>query len=336
VVTNFHVIEDCVRGVVRAIDGRKEPLSVTEVVAYDKNADLAILRVPEGASIAPLPLASRPVETGEPVYALGNPEGLSGSLSDGLVSNARRSDGTRDLIQISAPISHGSSGGPVVNSRGQVIGVAVGSIEKGQNLNFAIPVSSVRLLLTAAGRDVERVAASKLEGAWEVPVGLAPVPTARTQAPSIIGPKRDGETAAEASLRGIGGVYLVIESLDAEALRYVSSSSLQTAAELELRSYGIRLLTENQWLEQPGYPYFYLSITVMDRNDGLVVFLIESSLEQTVTLDRDPTCPVTFSVSTWKRPARLATVGSARAREALMRAAIEEIDKFINAYLKAQ
>jgi hypothetical protein len=336
VVTNFHVIENCVRGVARAIDGRKEPLAVTEVVAYDKNADLAILRVPEGASVAPLPLASRSVETGEPVYALGNPEGLSGSLSDGLVSNARRSDGTRDLIQISAPISHGSSGGPVVNNRGQVIGVAVGSIEKGQNLNFAIPVSYVRILLTAAGRDVDRVAASGVDGAWSVPLGLAPVPTARAQAPSIIGAERSGESGEEASLRGLPGLRVLVEHFDEDAQRYLSHTAVVTAVELALRRSGIKVLSEEQWLATPGNPYLYVNVSVLDRGDGLIVYTVDCVVKQTITLDRDPACPILFFGTTWKSPSPFGTVGSSRAPDSLMRNVLEQVDVFINAFLKAQ
>jgi Trypsin-like peptidase domain len=76
-----------------------------------------------------------------PVLVIGNPEGLQGTVSNGLVA-AIRTD--LDLIQITAPISHGSSGSPVLNEDGRVVGVAVGILKEGQNLNFAIPIKEVR------------------------------------------------------------------------------------------------------------------------------------------------------------------------------------------------
>jgi tetratricopeptide (TPR) repeat protein len=80
------------------------------------------------------------------VFAIGNPEGLERTISQGIVSGVRKSD-NRDLLQITTPISHGSSGGPILNSKGEVVGVAVGMLEDGQNLNFAVPVKFVAQLL---------------------------------------------------------------------------------------------------------------------------------------------------------------------------------------------
>ena len=121
--------------------------------------DLALLGRPSEPRIPPfgefeatlalhgLPLGdSSAVEVGEEVYAVGNPEGLEGTFSQGIISGIRRV-GDRDLIQITAPISHGSSGGPVLNKHGQVVGIAVGAIRTGQNLNFAIPASELQLLV---------------------------------------------------------------------------------------------------------------------------------------------------------------------------------------------
>jgi tetratricopeptide (TPR) repeat protein len=80
------------------------------------------------------------------VFAIGNPRGLEKSISTGVLSGVRTVD-KRELIQITTPISPGSSGGPVFDSSGKVIGVAVGSLEEGQNLNFAVPASAVIRLL---------------------------------------------------------------------------------------------------------------------------------------------------------------------------------------------
>jgi len=95
----------------------------------------------------PLPLyEDEQPDIGEKIYAIGNPSGLSGTISEGIVSGIRTLE-QKKLIQITAPISPGSSGGPVINNFSQVIGVAVGTLTSGQNLNFAIPASYVKKLL---------------------------------------------------------------------------------------------------------------------------------------------------------------------------------------------
>jgi hypothetical protein len=83
------------------------------------------------------------------VYAIGNPKGLTGTISEGIVSGIRDLS-SKSLIQITAPISPGSSGGPIINNSGQVIGVAVGTLTSGQNLNFAIPSSILESLISNA------------------------------------------------------------------------------------------------------------------------------------------------------------------------------------------
>lgn len=101
----------------------------------------------ESESTPRLATLYEPVRIGETIYVLGNPDGLFGSISEGIVSGIRRTNAST-LIQITAAISPGSSGGPVINTRGQVIGVVVASLTEGQNLNFAIPSENVRSLLT--------------------------------------------------------------------------------------------------------------------------------------------------------------------------------------------
>ena len=88
---------------------------------------------------------------GDTVFAVGNPQGLEGTFSQGIVSGIRQFDAD-SLLQITAPISPGSSGGPVVDSEGKVVGVAVATFKGGQNLNFAIPAKYVDELLQKAGK----------------------------------------------------------------------------------------------------------------------------------------------------------------------------------------
>jgi tetratricopeptide (TPR) repeat protein len=117
-----------------------------KVEKLDRFNDLAILTVDVEITAKPLNLAQKSPAPGDPVYAIGNPEGLEKTITQGVISSVRELDG-RKLIQVSAPLSHGSSGGPLFNSAGDVVGVAVGILESGQNLNFAIPASIVAGLM---------------------------------------------------------------------------------------------------------------------------------------------------------------------------------------------
>lgn len=145
VVTNYHVIEGARFATVVTSTGAKHEVNGT--IGVSAANDLAILSVP-GLS-GTVTLSSDSVQIGERVYAIGSPEGLTNSLSEGIVSGVRVVN-QQSLIQVTAPISAGSSGGPMINERGEVIGVAVGAITSGQNLNFAIPVRQLNTLLASA------------------------------------------------------------------------------------------------------------------------------------------------------------------------------------------
>ena len=139
VVTNYHVIEDCSSANITTNDGESFP--VTSVLGYDKDLDIAILSTAKENSNAVQ--TSTNVTTGENVYVLGSSLGLTGTFSEGIISTAERKIDTNTYIQISAPISHGNSGGPVVNALGEVIGIASAGFDDGQNLNLAIPISTL-------------------------------------------------------------------------------------------------------------------------------------------------------------------------------------------------
>lgn len=136
VLTNRHVVT-CVSGgrgrVKLAGAGRSYP---TGHILDMPDLDVALLEA-RGLTAPPLPLDTvRRLAVGDDIYVAGNPEGLEGTFTRGIVSGLRSDGG---LLQIDAPVSPGSSGGPVVDSYGHVIGLTVSSIREGQNLNFAIP-----------------------------------------------------------------------------------------------------------------------------------------------------------------------------------------------------
>mgnify|MGYP001074708502 CR=1 FL=1 len=144
VITNLHVIEDAKYGYV-TISGESKKHKIEGYLVVDKTNDLALLSVPSlvGTSIE---INGNNPEIGEKIYAIGNPKGLSGTISEGIISGIRTFD-NEELIQITAPISPGSSGGPVINNNGELIGVSVGTLESGQNLNFAIPTKYVTKII---------------------------------------------------------------------------------------------------------------------------------------------------------------------------------------------
>lgn len=145
VATAYHVVKGATALYAKSV-GEQRIFQVRRILAVDTNHDLAILEVDAVERPVLLLADGSNVEVGEEVYAAGNPEGLEGTFSQGIVSAIRRM-GKEDVIQITAPLSHGSSGGPVLNKQGQVIAVAVGAMRNGQNLNFAIPAPYLQSLL---------------------------------------------------------------------------------------------------------------------------------------------------------------------------------------------
>jgi S1-C subfamily serine protease len=143
-ITNMHVVSGIARAEVKLPKGDLYPL--TTVLAEDRNADLVKLSVKiTGGTPNYLRVSRSQPEVGEHVLTVGSPMGLEQSVSEGLVSAIRTIRSRGEFLQISAPISPGSSGGPVVNLKGQVIGVATFQI-RGQNINFAVPGSRVLAL----------------------------------------------------------------------------------------------------------------------------------------------------------------------------------------------
>ena len=161
IVTNFHVIAGKKSGFAYHV-GKKLTYAIKGVVAADEERDLAILEV-SAFNVPSLPRAnSDNVKVGETVYAAGSPKEQIDTISDGIISRlrpfevGRLSNGQEirsERIQITAPISPGSSGGPVLNSKGKIIGInhaVVGGLDA-QNINLAIPVNYLEKLLKRVG-----------------------------------------------------------------------------------------------------------------------------------------------------------------------------------------
>jgi len=145
IVTNRHVLEGAYRAEVHSSTGAVFP--VRGVLGVDAEGDIALLKIDAPTlPISPLPLDKTSPQEGESIVVIGNPLGLEGSVTNGIVSAVRDIPTFGRIIQITAPISAGSSGSPVVNMHGQVIGIATLQITGGQSVNFAIPSERISQL----------------------------------------------------------------------------------------------------------------------------------------------------------------------------------------------
>ncbi len=155
-ITNYHVVAGGVRLEVRTAEGENHPF--VKVLASNEAWDLAVATlVLPPLEVKSLTMTTAKPEVGERIVVVGSPLGLEQSLSEGVVSAVRKIPNLGELVQITAPISPGSSGSPVVNLRGEVIGVATFFLARGQNLNFAVPALYIATLQRRAG-EVARTA----------------------------------------------------------------------------------------------------------------------------------------------------------------------------------
>lgn len=156
-VTNYHVISDAFSVKIRLSDGKEYPID--SVLGYDIEKDLAILKV-SGSGFHYLPIGdSTKITGGNKIYAIGSPLGLESTISDGIISSTARQINGQTLIQITAALSPGSSGGALLNEYGQVIGVTSSSYIDGQNLNFAVGSAQFAGVSRLASRSLPEVAA---------------------------------------------------------------------------------------------------------------------------------------------------------------------------------
>lgn len=145
IITNRHVVKGSNYTKVKTMDGGIYP--VKHILAIDRTGDLVRLSLDEmPKKIVPLQLNFSIPEVGEKVIVIGNPMGLEYTVSEGIVSAVRDVETFGKIIQISASISPGSSGSPVLNMKGEVIGIATFGMVEGQNLNFAIPSERIKKL----------------------------------------------------------------------------------------------------------------------------------------------------------------------------------------------
>lgn len=143
ILTNNHVVAKGVFYSVRIEDDEKV-YPTDEVIKYNSVTDLAIIRIDRTLTPIPVYSGKKKLVRGQKVVAIGSPLGLFNSVSDGIISGFRNMDNV-DMIQFTAPISQGSSGGAVLNMQGEVIGISTAGFDDGQNINLAVGYESIRM-----------------------------------------------------------------------------------------------------------------------------------------------------------------------------------------------
>lgn len=195
VVTNLHVVAGADDVMVQYPNGSR--YQVQNVRAIDTFHDLVLLDT--SLTHRPLPLASGPApRQGAPVVVVGNPLGLEGSVSAGVVSAVRQEASNSELIQVDAAISPGSSGAPVLDRSGRVVGVVEFLVKNGQNLNFAIPIRFVKALLAASEGPIPMSTFAAITATE--PKAETPSSTRQVEFPQTIAGLRLGDSPREVNI----------------------------------------------------------------------------------------------------------------------------------------
>jgi serine protease Do len=226
-ITNYHVIAG--ESAVTLMFENGHEITIESVIAADPKLDLALIPLSgENLDALDLNFAGK-LAVGEKVFAIGNPLGLEGTMSDGLVSGFRESRAGVQMILFSAPISPGSSGGPLIDKTGNVIGIVTATFEGGQNLNLALPTSAFREF----ARNVVSEAAANQQKLPHVSLAsLAP----------------EGDEAVMAVLRRLG--TYVDKEMNAEAERTLRNAIEQDEFNSVLRLELAKLLIRTRRFDQ--------------------------------------------------------------------------------------
>lgn len=207
IVTNQHVIGEGRAISIETADGTRH--DVTEIFAFDRKTDLALLRVKTN-DLPPLPLGdSSSLRDGQAVVAIGNPKGLKYSTVAGVVSGRREVEG-RNMLQVAIPVEQGNSGGPLLDKRGRVVGIITMKSLVTENLGFAMPVNTLQTLLAKPN--------PVLMKAWQT-IGVLD-PDEWTTLGGATWRQRAGRILVEGVGPGFGGRSLCLSSRDVPALPY--------------------------------------------------------------------------------------------------------------------
>lgn len=163
-ITNFHVLEGCYSAHIKDSKGNK--FKISSIIDYNPNYDLVKFKInnSNNAIFKSLKLSTYSPQQGEQIISYSTPLGVfENTVSTGIISSIRKMDKYESVLQITAPISHGSSGSPILNYFGEVVGVATFGYEEGQSLNFAVNVSQINKLTRNLNIKVSDIRRNELE-----------------------------------------------------------------------------------------------------------------------------------------------------------------------------
>lgn len=319
VITNAHVAlsDGATFVVVRLFD--ETAFFVDDVYAVNRDMDLVVLKV-KARDTAFVRMSVTPPKVGMRVFAVGNPLGLRHTFSEGLVSGIRGADEDDAIIQTTAAISPGSSGGPLLDDRANVVGVTTLNLTGGQSLNFAVPASAVRELVRNAEKP-QKIALLTGSGAG----------SSRPDAKSIAVGQGD-------TLVGLKGVKVVVEGLHADAkVAGLRESTLKSMVELRLRGLGVPVMSESESVSDPRSPYLYVNVaTIADSDRAIYGFVVSVDLMQRVALlDQSKELEFRAVARTWEVPFQFGSVGRLRLNEAVTTSVGELVERFANEFRAA-
>jgi serine protease Do len=274
IVTNNHVIEGASRIFINFNDGSKLPANL---IGVDPDSDLAVLRV-DAKSLVAAPIGiSSDLMIGETVVAVGNPFGLSGTVTTGVISALGRSVPSQeqgrtftDFIQTDASINPGNSGGPLLNIEGKVVGINVAIYANAQGIGFAIPVDRARKVI----EDLLRYGA--VHSAWigAVTATLTPEEARRQSLPiargAIIVRVFEGSPAAAAGLRP-GDIITSVNGRAVDSRESFSTATATATAGTPVTLAVLRDGSSQNVSFRPAEPPGSLGLTILEEIAGLRV-----------------------------------------------------------------
>ena len=324
IATNMHVVDGGHAVTANFESGRSE--AVFGVIGADSEHDLVLLRAfTHGIPILTLD-SDNAAQVGDPVIAIGSPEGLGGSVSTGIVSGIRLYNGTK-IIQTTAPISHGSSGGCLVNMQGQVIGITSFFNSEGQNLNFAYPAYFLEHLISHPFKQILT---------WNEIEEYSTTHTA-SASPTPPQPVQDGMTSRAADtavytntpIAGLKGLAVTVSVDDEAKANGVDDAELKVDAENRLRNAGITVFSDMRDPNNASVATLDISISTTKLDSGLYANSIDISLNEVVTLRRP--IPVRAPADIWS-DGSYGTVGSEKMSEGFKGIVERAVDKFAKVY----
>jgi len=226
-ITNFHVLENAYNGYVQNKDGEK--FNITKVIDYNVDCDLVKFRIDnKGKQFYALPLSMTKPQKGEEVVTLSTPIGLEQTLSNGIVSSIRESELYGTVIQMTAPISHGSSGSPILNRKGEVLGVSTFGVEGGQNLNFAVSTLNFSKINKERNVNLQDITKDPLETPNIKKARLAMLESNYETAYELAMLEFEKDTTNHLALFLLGNIYLDIEDYSSAIDIFIKAIELHT------------------------------------------------------------------------------------------------------------